>query len=131
MEINVLTFSYKNYGNIENSYYEDFKKYAEKHNLNTTVNVEVIMYDNPTSTITNFKLLVESSLKKSISNEKNNTKIDVYFYDARLTHLYSPYLLNLEKNLSKEFIEMYNSEIVEKISTYNNELIGLVIIVNK
>ena len=136
MEINVLTYSYKDFGDVKH-YKDEFEEYAKANNSTTTINVESMKYENPTSSYTNFKLLVESSLKKSnnihnANNEKNNnTKFDIYFYDMRFTNLYGPYLLNLKEYLSKEFIEMYNSDIIEKTAIYNDELVGLVIIINK
>jgi len=134
--INVLTFSIKDIGDMGNELKIEFDKYAEKNNLNITINVEIMNYENPTSSYEKFKLLVESSLKKSnnihnISNEENATKFDLYFFDTRFTNLYGPYLLNLKDYIPKEFIEMYNSDIIEKTSFYNNELVGLVIIINK
>ena len=136
MVINVLTFSIKDIGDMGNELKIEFDKYAEKNNLNVTINVEIMNYENPTSSYEKFKLLVESSLKKSnnihnISNEENATKFDLYFFDTRFTNLYGPYLLNLKDYIPKEFIEMYNSDIIEKTSFYNNELVGLVIIINK
>ena len=136
MVINVLTFSIKDIGDMGNELKIEFDKYAEKNNLNITINVEIMNYENPTSSYEKFKLLVESSLKKSnnihnISNEENATKFDLYFFDTRFTNLYGPYLLNLKDYIPKEFIEMYNSDIIEKTSFYNNELVGLVIIINK
>jgi len=132
----VLTFSIKDIGDMGNELKIEFDKYAEKNNLNITINVEIMNYENPTSSYEKFKLLVESSLKKSnnihnISNEENATKFDLYFFDTRFTNLYGPYLLNLKDYIPKEFIEMYNSDIIEKTSFYNNELVGLVIIINK
>jgi len=92
-------------------------------------------FENPLDSYLNFKSLVESSLKKS--NDKtssNNNKYDLYTFSNRYTDIYAPYLLDLKKNLPKEFIEMYNSEIIKGTCTYRNEedeeeVVGLVIFI--
>jgi len=126
----VLTFAIKDIGNMGDEFVKKFNEYAEENNLNVTINVELMSYENPTSSYEKFKLLVESSLKKSNNihnskNEENNTKFDLYFFNTRFTNLYGPYLLNLEEYLPKEFIEMYNSDIIKKTSFYKDELVGL------
>ena len=134
--VNILTYSFNEYEIDVGSVIENaFKMYAEKNSLNITVNVDVMRFPNPTSTYKNFKLLVETSLKKSNNihtiNNKNltNTKYDIYFYDMRFTDLYAPYLLDLNEVLPKDFIEKYNSRIINESCIYEDKVVGLVIII--
>jgi len=94
-------------------------------------------FPNPTASYKNFKTLVETSLKKSNNihtiNNKNltNTKYDIYFYDMRFTDLYAPYLLDLNEVLPKDFIEKYNSRIINESCIYEDKLVGLVNIIHE
>jgi len=97
-------------------------------------------FENPSDSYTNFKSLVESSLKKSNDrtsiNEIMNNKYDLYIYNNKYTNIYAPYLIDLKKHLPKEYIEMFNSKVVKETCTYENklnkedEVVGLVIFNN-
>jgi len=80
-------------------------------------------FENPTDSDENYKSVVESSLIKSI----NNNKFDIYFYNLRFTDIYGPYLLDLKELLSREHIERYNSKIISDTCFYNGQLVGLVL----
>jgi len=121
--INVLTYTFDNYDTFNKTEMEEkFRIYAEQNNLDISVNMEIMRYENPLDSYINFKSLAESSLKKS--NDKtssNNNKYDMYTFSNRYTKVYAPYLLDLRKNLPKEFIEMFNSKVVNETCSYKNE----------
>ena len=84
-----------------------------------------MLYDKPTDAFEYFKSLVESSVKKQ------SNPFDVYLYDSKHINVYGPLLLNLNLNLPKEHIEMYDSKVLKEECTYKDELVGLVILINK
>jgi len=97
----------------------DFNEYSEKNNLNITISINIhTNMDNK-----NFESFVDNV--ESLLNKKTN-KYDIYYYDNAYTVKYGPYLLDLEKYLPKEHIEMYNSDIIEKTCVYEDKLVGLV-----
>ena len=120
MELNLLTFSY---GTTQNktAIEEEFNGYAEQNNLNFTVNVELVVYDKPTDTYSNFHQLTESFLKK------NRNKYDIYYYDSKYSNVFGPYLADLKYLLPKDIIDIYDPKIINETSIYEDKLIGLVI----
>jgi len=108
----------------------EFEEYAKKNHLNITLQLETIIFTNPTDSYEYYKSLVETSLRKSVNNDKNN-KIDIYFYDLKFTNLYGSYLLDLKDEFPKAYIEMYDPKIIEETCTYKEKLVGLVIFINK
>jgi len=123
--INLLTYSFASTAeNLNQTESENaFKKYMEKKNLNITLNIEVMIFENPSDSYANFKSLVETSLRKSNDKTSNNkNKYDIYVYSNQYTNIYAPYLLDLKNFLPKEYIAMYNSKVVKETCTYKNEL---------
>ena len=96
-----------------------------------------MIFENPAELYANFQSVVEASLKKSNDKTYHNNKYDLYTFNNQYTNIYAPYLLNLKKHLPKEYIEMFNSKIVNETCTYENELnkekeiVGLVIFNNE
>jgi len=130
VQINILTYTFTESDLGQTSPIElQFAEYAEKNNLNITIQVELMKFVSPSDSYANFKSLVETSLKKSnnINNDKNSTNevYDIYVYDNKYTNIYGPYLLDLKDNLPKEYIEMYDSKIVNDVCTYKDEVVGL------
>jgi len=115
---------------------DEFNEYSAKNNLNITIELDLLNFDNPSDSYSYFKFLAESSLKKS-NNGISNKKFDVYYYSNRYTKLYAPYLLDLNDNLPKEHIEMYNSKVIKETCSYKDKsngiekLVGLVRNINK
>jgi len=87
------------------------------------MNLEALKYEKSIDALSYFKSLVESLLKKQ------NNSYDIYLYSSTYTSMYGPYLLNLNLNLPKEHIEMYNSKVLKGECTYKDELVGLVIFI--
>ena len=83
-------------------------------------------FDNPSDSYTSFKSLVESLLKRSNSRTsiKDNKTFDMFFYNNKYTDIYAPYLLDLKKNLPKEYIEMFILKVIEETCIFENELDG-------
>jgi len=118
-----LAFSYDDNSQIFQTLIDDYNKYAENNNLNITVNIEIIKYEKPTDSITNFKSFVEESLKKNKNSKKN--KFDIYFYDNRYTNMYGQYLIDLKDSLPEELLKMYDTNSMKEACFYNDELVGI------
>jgi len=120
VDINVLFFSFDD----SQSMYETLlNKYNANNQLNVTVHVEMLKYEKSTDSLTYFKPLVESLLKKSDTHKK----YDIYFYDNKYTDIYGQYLLDLKDNLPQELINMYSANTINRTCTYKDKLVGLVI----
>ncbi len=124
-----LALSYDDNSQIFQTLMDDYNKYAENNNLNITINIEILKYEKTMDSTTNFKSFVEESLKKNKNSKKN--KFDIYFYDNRYTSMYGQYLVDLKENLPKELLKMYDTHSIEDTCYYNNELVGIVIAINK
>jgi len=123
--INLLAYSFRASDSSNSNYTveNDFEEYAKINNLNITLNIENMVFENPTDSYENFKSLVETSLKKSNDNiSKNSNKYDLYTYNNQYTNIYAPYLLDLKKYLPNEYLEMYNSKVIKETCTYKNAL---------
>jgi len=93
----------------------EFKLYAQRNNLDFEIEIQSLIYEKPSDSYSFFKLFVEQSLKK-----QNNT-FDVYFYDTKYTNLYGPYLLDIQDKLPKEYIELFNSKIINEECIYKDK----------
>jgi len=62
---------------------------------------------------------------ESLINKKDS-KYHIYFYDSSYIIKYGPHLLNLNKYLDKDHINMYDSGILDSTCVYGNNLVGLV-----
>ncbi|OUM63572.1 hypothetical protein PIROE2DRAFT_61201 [Piromyces sp. E2] len=87
--------------------------------LHVKIKINFISNTNSTLSFNNMALMVENLLKKK------DVKYDIIFYDNGLSSIYGPYLLNLDKYLPKEHIDMYNHKILSQIGYYNDYLVGL------
>jgi len=120
--INILTYSFDEYSTSQNYILEkEFNDYAEVNNLNVTVKFEVMIFENPSEAYENFKLVAETSLKKT----NNHKKYDMYFYDNKYTNIYGPYLLDLKNLVPKEHVDIFNPDIIRDSCVYKDKLIGL------
>jgi len=123
VQINVLSYTFDEFEMFQKSAVEDeFNKYSLNNKLNVTLNIEMMKFESPGDSYDNFRLLVESLLKKSVIN---NDKFDLYFYDLRFSDIYGPYLLDLKEYLPEEYLQMYNSRVVNETCYYKNKLVGL------
>ena len=100
----------------------EFNEYAKSRNLDIKVNVDLLVFEKPTDSYSNFKSLIMSLFKK------NNTNYDIFYYDSKYSFIFGPYLLNLKDHLEKELIDIYDSKIINETCTYKDSLIGLVIL---
>jgi len=123
VEINVFAYIFEGSQSSRNktSLEQEFNAYTKSKNLDVTVNVELLVFDKPTDSYTNFKSLIVSLFKKS------NNMYDIFYYDSLYSFIFGPYLLNLKDYLPKEFIEMYDAKIINETCTHQNSLVGLVI----
>ncbi|ORX80973.1 hypothetical protein BCR32DRAFT_268565 [Anaeromyces robustus] len=97
----------------------DFNNYSKEHNLNITVNLNLLTRLNTTYSITDFGSMVEVLLKKK------TTKYDIFFYDNLYTSKYEPYLLDLNEFVPKELLDQYNDDIIAQTCIFNNRLVGI------
>eukprot|EP00833_Pecoramyces_ruminatium_P004524 jgi/Orpsp1_1/1178556/evm.model.c7180000065824.2 len=74
---------------------------------------------NFTTSIEDSNIMIESLLKK-----KNN-KYDLYFYDNAYSKKYCSYLLDLNKKLPENHIEMFDEYILSQTSRCQNKIVGL------
>ena len=74
VKINAITFTFDTGDTTGNksSHEKEFNEYAKNNNLNIEIELEVMKIGNPTDSYTNFKPIIESSLKKSNSINSNN-----------------------------------------------------------
>jgi len=88
-----------------------------------------LVFESPSDLYANFQSVVEASLKRSNDKASHNNKYHLYTFNNQFTNIYAPYLLDLKKHLSKEYIEMFNSKVVNETCTYKNkeeyEVVGL------
>jgi len=100
----------------------EFNQYAKNHNLNISINLNLLTTTNSTNTLSNYITTVESLM------EKKNNKYDLYFFDnSYITH-YGEYLLDLSNYISKDYIDMFDSKIISQTCLYENKLVSLVYI---
>ena len=124
MEINILSYTFDEFEIFQKSAVEfEFNRYSKNNDLNITLNIEIMKFESPGDSYDNFRLLVESLLKKS---RIHNDNFDIYFYDLRYSDIYGPYLLDLKKYLPEEYLQLYNSRVVNETCYYKDELVGLV-----
>jgi len=64
----------------------------------------------------------------SILGRKNN-KFDIFGFDIQYLNIFSPYLLELDKHLPKNFTDLYSSDINKKLTYHDGHIRGLVIII--
>jgi len=75
------------------------------------VNTEILNY----SRLSELKLLLA----------KYSKKYDIFIYDSQYTNIIAPYLLDLSQQLSKEHINMYDTNLISETGIYKDELVGL------
>jgi len=119
VEVKILAFSFDDQ---TQTFYQqflenEFNSYAQEKGLDITLKMEILKHEQATDSYAFFKSLIESSLRKS--------KLDIYFYDNKYTSIYGPYLMDLNKVLSKETIEINDPKILEETCTYNGQLVGI------
>jgi len=61
--------------------------------------------------------------------EKKSKKYDIFAYDANYLSKFSPYLLELDKYLSKNITNLYSTKNNKLFSFYNGHIRGIVIII--
>ncbi|ORX80036.1 hypothetical protein BCR32DRAFT_245916 [Anaeromyces robustus] len=57
--------------------------------------------------------------------KKKNNKYDIFAYDANYLKEFAPYLLELEKHLSRQSLEYYSSNDNRKLTEYNGHRYGM------
>jgi len=116
--LNVVAYATEDYSNIYKTMINDFNEYSIKKELDIYVDLTVI---SNSDSYESYASMVQALLMK-----KNNNKYDLYYYDNAYTQEYGPYLLDLEKYLPKDHIDMFNSKLLSQSCIYENKLVGLV-----
>jgi len=96
--------------------------YSKENNLNINIKLNLLTSSNSSIDIYNFGSMVESLLKK----QKN--KYDIYFFDFTQTLDIGFYLLDLTKWMPDNYFESFNTNFIMNSCTYNDKLVGLVIL---
>ncbi|KAL6598131.1 periplasmic binding protein-like II [Neocallimastix sp. 'constans'] len=115
--LNVVAYATEDYSNIYKTMINDFNEYSIKKELDIYVDLTVI---SNSDSYESYASMVQALLMK-----KNNNKYDLYYYDNAYTQEYGPYLLDLEKYLPKDHIDMFNSKLLSQSCIYENKLVGL------
>ncbi|OUM57162.1 hypothetical protein PIROE2DRAFT_17922, partial [Piromyces sp. E2] len=119
IKLNLIGYSLDS-GSASFTYYvNSFNEYSKENNLNITLNFNLISNTNTTFSLDNLGNMIDDLLIKQ------TTKYDLFFYDNTLTSNYGPHLLNLNKWIPKEHIEMYNQQILSQIAYYGDNLVGI------
>jgi len=95
---------------------DEFNNYAIENDINIRISLNLFEYSDKYDT---FGTLVEALLMKKTK------KYDLFFYDSSYTQKYGKHLLDLNKYLPKEHIEMYNKKIISESCMYKDKLIGI------
>jgi len=111
--------SYEILNDAFNLIMEDFNKYANETGLDITLEIFRITNIKGEDGYNDY----DSAL--TFMTRKNN-KYDLFVYDTNYIKIYSPYLLDLNKHLPKEHLDMYSSENNKKVTIYNDKRVGLV-----
>ncbi|ORX50396.1 periplasmic binding protein-like II [Piromyces finnis] len=119
ISINIAVYSYLSYAQLHNEMVNEFNKYSKENNLDITLNLTLFSDENTTYAINDFGSTIEYLLKKK------SRKYDLYIYDVIYTRKYANYLIDLKEYLPPEHINLYNSKDSQKVSVYNNRLVGL------
>ena len=98
----------------------EFNQYAKKNNLNISVNLNLLTGTNTTKTFSDYIITVETLM------EKKNNKYDLYFFDNSFTSHYGEYLLDLSKYISKDYVDLFDTEIISQTCLYENKIVSLV-----
>ena len=107
--------------NAYSIYLNKFNDYSKKNNLNIEINLNLLSSDNSTISTEDYGSMIEATMKKT-----KDIKYHIYFYDNLYSSKYGPHLLNLEKYLTQDHINMYDSRILDNTCYYKNILVGLV-----
>eukprot|EP00833_Pecoramyces_ruminatium_P005016 jgi/Orpsp1_1/1179048/evm.model.c7180000067718.1 len=117
--LNAIAYSLDEIGIPFISYVDEFNKYAKENNIDINIQLNLMTRINFTMSIDSSVVMFETLLKK-----KNN-KYDIYFFDNSYTKIFQPYLLDLNKKLPDDHINMYDKNILSQVCRYQNKLIGL------
>ncbi|ORX85081.1 periplasmic binding protein-like II [Anaeromyces robustus] len=101
----------------------EFNEYSERNNLNITFNINLFTSNNSTANTDDFYSVTDSFFKKK------SQKYDIYFYNNVYTPSFESYLLDLNKLLPENHINMYKN-IEEYKYSYNNKLVGMPFFIN-
>ncbi|ORX86176.1 periplasmic binding protein-like II [Anaeromyces robustus] len=96
----------------------DFNDYSIKNNLNITLDLTLFTSKNSTVHTTGDTITIQSLL------ENKSRKYDLYIYTFPYAPQFSEHLLDLNNYISKDIINLYDSEIFRETNIINNRLIG-------
>eukprot|EP00833_Pecoramyces_ruminatium_P001843 jgi/Orpsp1_1/1175875/evm.model.c7180000055549.1 len=111
-------------GKLFKSIEEEFNNYSKENELDIELSISLMTKLNSTISYENFDSSIELLLKKG------SKKYDLLFYDVVYTKKHSPYFLDLNQNLQKDHLSLYNNKIVDQICKYNDQLYGLPLYIN-
>jgi len=124
IELTALGISYSDDSEFYTRLFEKFNEYKKKKNLEINVDLNVISQNNSTASPIAFKAQLSSQHKKRKKN------YDLIFYDIQDLKDMDQYLIDLNKYLEKDHINMHDPDILSVSCIRNNKLIGLPITVS-
>jgi len=102
---------------------DEFNKYAEK--CNSDIELQMTYFSDVIDTVG----YNDYSKTLSLIGKKNN-KYDIFAYDVQYLNVYSPYLLELDQYLPKNFTDLFSLSKINKKLIFNDDghISGIVII---
>jgi len=119
ININALAFKYIDENQFLSPLIHEFNKYSNKYDLDITVTLDLYKSNNSTKFVNNHSSIIESFL------QEKDTTYDLIFYDNVYSQKLGTHLLNLKKYISKDLIDLYNSEIISQSCVWEDKLVGL------
>ncbi|OUM70612.1 hypothetical protein PIROE2DRAFT_1138 [Piromyces sp. E2] len=123
--INALAFVNNEHIHLYSPIINAFNVYSKNNNFDINFHITILSPKNSTSERSHFEDMIESLLLKQ------STKYDIYFYYGLYNKNLGVHFVDLNNYLSKEHIELYDSNILSKLCYNNNRLVGLVMINNQ
>ncbi|OUM64345.1 hypothetical protein PIROE2DRAFT_8898 [Piromyces sp. E2] len=114
------TEEYQVYSNIV----KEFNKYAKRKNIDVELDINLYTTSNSSFSTNDYGSTIEYLLSKG------STKYDIFFYDSINTPTLSKYFVDLKKWLGEDHINLYSSELISKLCSYDNKLVGLPIYID-
>jgi len=121
IELTALGYSISEDAQFYSSLIDKFNKYSKSNNLDIEVKLFFLSSVNVTGNMGDYVSFLGTLFRKK------DKRYDIYFYENEYIVDYDKYLMDLNEVISKEHLNMFDSEIIQEVCTKNGALIGLVI----
>ena len=120
IKINFLTSTTNIVDKHQEGLVNDFNIYSKENHLNITLERTCLSPQNVSVKVSNYASFIELKLKKK------NTNYDLILIDNIYTNLYSNYVVDISKYISKDTLEHYSSGISKQIGYIEDKLVSVV-----